>query len=68
METNLTKYKNDIDSLIERGSKLYDGLLYELREDLGGSYKKISKERKEEIEKCVFKSKYNESGIMNLLL
>ena len=60
METNLTKYKNDIDSLIERGSKLYDGLLYELRDDLGGSYKKISKERKEEIEKCVFKSKYNE--------
>lgn len=60
METNLTRYKKDIDNLIERGSKLYDGLIYELREDLGANYKKLSKERKEEIEKCVFKSRYNE--------
>lgn len=60
MDTNLTRYKKDINNLIERGSKLYDGLIYELREDLGANYKKLSKERKEEIEKCVFKSKYNE--------
>ena len=60
METNLTKYKKDIDSLIVRGAKLYDGLLCELREEFGNSYKELPKERREEIEKCVFKSKYNE--------
>lgn len=60
METNLTKYKKDIDALIVRGAKLYDGLLCELREEFGNSYNKLPKERREEIEKCVFKSKYNE--------
>lgn len=59
METNLTKYKNDIDSLVKRGVKLFDGLFYELRNELGDSYKKLSKERKEEIENCVFKGDYN---------
>ena len=59
METNLTKYKKDIDALIERGTKLYDGLLYELREELN-NYNKIPKVRREEIEKSVFKGKYDE--------
>lgn len=59
METNLTKYKKDIDTLIDRGAKLYDGLVWELRDELGNIYKNLSSERKEEIEKCVFKSKYN---------
>ena len=59
METNLTKYKNDIDSLVKRGVKLFDGLFYELRNELGDSYKKLPKERKEEIENCVFKGDYN---------
>lgn len=60
METNLTKYKNDIDSLVKRGAILFDGLFYELRHELGDSYKNMPKERKEEIEKCTFKDKYNE--------
>ena len=59
METNLTKYKNDIDSLVKRGTILFDGLFYELRHELGDSYKKLPKERKEEIENCVFKGDYN---------
>lgn len=60
METNLTKYKEDIDALIERGEKLYNGLVYELRNELGNRYNKLTKEQRAEIEKCVFKSKYNE--------
>ena len=41
METNLTKYKKDIDNLIDRGSKLLYGLVYELRDDLEDAYKQI---------------------------
>jgi hypothetical protein len=59
METNLTKYQKDIDTLIERGAKLYDGLIYELRDDLGDTYKQIPKSRRAEMEKCEFKREYN---------
>lgn len=47
METNLTKYKKDIDTLIDRGAKLYNGLVWELRDELGNIYKNLSSERKE---------------------
>ena len=60
METNLTKYKTDLESLITRGSDLYDGLIYELRNDIGDEYRKLSKERKEKISQCKFTSRYNE--------
>lgn len=59
METNLTKYKKDIDNLIDRGSKLLYGLVYELRDDLEDAYKQIPKKHRIEIEKCEFKSEYH---------
>ena len=59
METNLSKYKNDLQDLIERGDKLYYGLLNELKDELGIHYKKLPQERKNEIEKCKFKSHYD---------
>ena len=34
METNLTKYKKDVEDLIEKGFSLYKGLYYELRNEL----------------------------------
>lgn len=59
MVTNLSKYKNDLLALIERGDKLYYGLLNELKDELGVHYKKLSQEHKDEIEKCKFKSQYD---------
>ena len=59
METNLSKYKKDLQNLIDRGSKLYYGLINELKEELGDEYTKIPQERKSEIEECKFKSRYN---------
>lgn len=60
METNLTKYKTDLESLITRGRDLHDGLIYELRNEMGDAYRKLPKERKEKISKCIFTSRYNE--------
>lgn len=59
MVTNLSKYKSDLQSLIERGDKLYYGLINELKDELGAQYKNLPQERKEEIEKCKFKSRYD---------
>ena len=54
METNLTKYKKDIDNLIDRGGKLLYGLVYELRDDLEDDYKQIPKKHRIEIEKSFY--------------
>lgn len=59
MKTNLTKYQKDIDALIERGTRLFEGLIYELRDDLGEYYNRIPQKRKTEMAKCSFKSEYN---------
>ena len=59
MKTNLTKYQKDIDALIERGTRLFEGLIYELRDDLGEYYNCIPQKRKAEMAKCSFKSEYN---------
>lgn len=59
MKTNLTKYQKDIDALIERGTRLFEGLIYELRDDLGECYNRIPQKRKAEMAKCSFKSEYN---------
>ena len=59
METNLTRYKKDIESLIERGVDLYYGLLNELKDECSKSYKKLSQEQRERVDKCKFKSRYN---------
>lgn len=60
METNLTKYKKDIDTLIENGLKLRKGLLYELRNEFKSDFKKLSEEQKAEFAKYSFKDQYNE--------
>lgn len=60
METNLTRYKKDIDILIENGLKLQKGLLYELRDEFKSDFKKLSEEQKTEFAKHSFKDKYNE--------
>lgn len=60
METNLTKYKKDIEALIEKGFSLYKGLYYELRNELKSEFKKLSEEQKTEFAKHSFKDKYNE--------
>lgn len=60
METNLTKYKKDLENLIEKGYSLYRGLFYELRDELKSEFNKLSKEEKSEFAKHSFKDKYNE--------
>lgn len=60
METNLTRYKKDIDTLIENGHQLQKGLLYELRDEFKSDFEKLSEEQKSEFKKHSFKNKYNE--------
>ena len=60
MDTNLTKYKKDIDGLIKNGLKLHKGLFHELRHDLKSEFKKLSEEQKAEFAKYSFKDKYHE--------
>lgn len=59
METNLTKYKKDLDVLIVNGLKLYKGLLFELRDELKSEFSALSKEQREEYAKYSFKDKYH---------
>lgn len=60
METNLTRYKKDLDTLIIKGLKLYKGLLYELKDELKSEFNQLSKEQREDYAKHSFKDKYNE--------
>ncbi len=55
MDTNLEKYKKDLDSLIERGHKLHYGLLNEI-EDVDKL--DCSSELKDKIKKCYFREDY----------
>ena len=41
METNLTRYKKDLESLITNGTELYYGLLYELRDELKSEFAQL---------------------------
>ena len=59
METNLTRYKKDLESLIGNGTKLYYGLLYELRGELKSEFDKLPKETQKLYAKFSFKDKYN---------
>lgn len=54
MESNITKYKEDLQSLIERGKLLLYGLYNEF-----SSVVKLDKETKERIKKLSFKKNYN---------
>ena len=60
MDTNLTKYKKDVEALIEKGFSLYKGLYYELRNELKSEFKKLPEEQKNEFAKHSFKDNYNE--------
>jgi uncharacterized protein (UPF0332 family) len=57
---NLSKYQKDIDTLISRGDCLMLGLLNELQDQLGDSYKKLPQKEKERISQYSFNDKYNE--------
>lgn len=57
---NLSKYQKDIDTLISRGDGLMLGLLNELQDQLGDSYKKLTQKEKERISQYSFNDKYNE--------
>lgn len=58
MVSNIEKYRSDIEALISRGNNLMRGLYYELREELGDAYKKLSKEQKDRLSKESFSDKY----------
>ena len=57
---NIAKYQKDIEHLEVQGHKLLYGLYNELQDEIGESFRKLSKEQKEEICKYTFKDKYNE--------
>lgn len=56
---NLTRYQKDIERLEVHGHELLYGLYNELQNEIGDTFRKLSKERKEAICKCTFKDKYN---------
>ena len=59
MATNLTKYRKDLESLIDNGKKLYYGLLYELRNELEYGFDQLPIEVQKEYTKYSFKNNYN---------
>ena len=59
MESNITKYQNDLESLIERGQCLYYGLINEFSNEYKGQIAKLPKGKQVEIKKCSFKNDYN---------
>lgn len=59
MESNITKYQNDLDSLIKRGNDLLYGLYNEFSDELKSQISKRDKEEQEHIKKCSFRNNYN---------
>ena len=59
MESNITKYQNDLNALIIRGQNLYYGLYNEFSTEYKGQIAKLPKEKQVEIKKCSFKNHYN---------
>lgn len=59
MESNITKYQNDLNALIIRGQNLYYGLYNEFSNEYKGQIAKLPKEKQVEIKKCSFKNHYN---------
>lgn len=59
MHSPLDRYKSDLKRLIEDGNNLSYGLLNELSEYLKDKLENLSKETRERIKKCHFKSGYN---------
>ncbi|MBQ4449681.1 MAG: HEPN domain-containing protein [Prevotella sp.] len=57
MESKITKYRKDLESLINRGTLLYYGLYNEFSSEF--KVNKLDKETQEKIKKCSFKDNYN---------
>ena len=59
MESNITKYQNDLNSLIKKGDDLLYGLYHEFSEELKLKISKLDKEQQDRIKKCYFRKNYN---------
>lgn len=59
MESNITKYQKDLQSLIKRGQCLYFGLMNEFSNEFKGQISKFPKEKQVEIKNYSFKNSYN---------
>lgn len=59
MESNITKYQNDLISLIKKGDDLLYGLYHEFSEELKPKISKLDKEQQDRIKKCYFRKNYN---------
>ena len=59
MESNITKYQNDLNTLIKKGDDLLYGLYHEFSEELKPKISKLDKEQQDHIKKCYFRKNYN---------
>ena len=59
MESNISKYKKDIESLITRGKLLEYGLYNEFSSEFKSQIQKLDKKAQDIIKSCSFKDKYN---------
>ncbi len=59
MESNIDKYKKDLDLLIKQGSSLLFGLYNDFSSEYATQIKKLDNEAQEIIRTCTFKDKYN---------
>lgn len=59
MESNISKYQKDLESLITRGNHLLLGLYNEFSSEFAGQIKKLDNDTQNKIKKCTFKDKYN---------
>lgn len=59
MESNIAKYKKDLESLIKRGLSLYYGLYNEFYKEYKTEISKLDKDVQELIKSSSFKDKYN---------
>ena len=59
MESNISKYKKDIESLIKRGNRLEYGLYNEFSSEFKSQIQKLDKKSQDIIKSCSFKDKYN---------
>lgn len=59
MESNISRYKKDFESLLARGKSLELGLYNEFSSEFQSQIKKLDKNNQEKIRKCTFQDKYN---------
>ena len=59
MESNISRYQKDLESLIARGNSLLLGLYNEFSSEFAVQIKKLDNNTKNKIKNCTFKDKYN---------